>query len=259
MREASNTCVRYCSAWTERDRDGEHLFAQLELCDDTLASMQEQAITLAQTAGEPEDVGAQRKADDARFGERKIARVLRQMAAALACAHARNVAHLDVKPDNILVKNSCTSSATGAARGARGASVTRVSVQTESLAVDRRRCQWRIADARYLAPELLRGEVQVGGPSIHPGVGGSGRARAPAARSGSGDGPDSPTVDDRCAAAPGPSGRRAIPGSIEPTRPPRRTDRPDRAIFMVDPHSRRRGARPRRDEVPVARQGKYPR
>ena len=62
--------VRYYGAWTERDRDGEHLFMQLELCDDTLASMQERAIELAQTAREnPDDVGAQRKADDARFGE----------------------------------------------------------------------------------------------------------------------------------------------------------------------------------------------
>ena len=43
--------VRYYGARTERDRDGEHLFMQLELCDDTLASMQERAITLAQPHG----------------------------------------------------------------------------------------------------------------------------------------------------------------------------------------------------------------
>lgn len=183
--------VRYYGAWTERDRDGEHLFMQLELCDGTLASARERAIELANAARDvPDDAGARRRAADARFGEWKIARVLRQIAAALACAHARNVAHLDVKPDNILVKDGVyklgdwgrAAPADGVGNQSFGASGGRsASVSVED------------GDARYLAPELLRGEVRVEG-SIHPSRGGLGAGEG--AGGGSGLEPDSPTVDD---------------------------------------------------------------
>jgi len=191
--------VRYYGAWTERDRDGEHLFMQLELCDDTLASMQERAIELRALSSEnPDDVGAQRRADDAGFGERKIARVLRQMAAALACAHARNVAHLDVKPDNILVKNGVyklgdwgrAAPVDGVGNQSFGAHGTGKSGRSSTVSVED-------GDARYLAPELLRGEVRVEGSipglgfGVSVGVGGEG----PSGGGGSAE-PDSPTVDD---------------------------------------------------------------
>lgn len=209
--------VRYYGAWTERDRDGEHLFMQLELCDDTLAAAQERAITLAQTAREnPEDVGAQRKADDARFGERKIARVLRQMAAALACAHARAVAHLDVKPDNILVKNGVYK----LGDWGRAAPVDGVGYQSFGSNGESRGRSASVSvedgDARYLAPELLRGEVRVEG-SIHPSRGGRlGAGEGAGGGSGSTE-PDSPTGDDPMCSGPGPSFGSAQSGSIGPT------------------------------------------
>ena len=185
--------VRYYGAWTERDRDGEHLFMQLELCDGTLASAQERAIELANAARDvPDDVGAQRMADDARFGERKIARVLRQIAAALACAHARNVAHLDVKPDNILVKNGVYK----LGDWGRAAPVDGVGNQTFGTSGRSASVSVEDGDARYLAPELLRGEVRVEG-SIHPSSRGGLGAAGEGAGGGSGMGePDSPTVDD---------------------------------------------------------------
>ena len=54
---------------------------------------------------EPRGDGAKTKTKTKTFGQKEIEKVLRHVASALAFAHARNVAHLDVKPDNVLVRD----------------------------------------------------------------------------------------------------------------------------------------------------------
>ena len=195
--------VRYFGAWTERDRDGDHLFIQLELCDGNLSSMQHRACELLRAArDDPDDVAAQRRASDARFGEAKIAALLRQMAAALACAHSRNVAHLDVKPENILVKGGVYK------LGDWGRAAPVDGVGNQSFGANnsaRSAISAEEGDARYLAPELLRGEVRVKG-SIRGGAddgaprdGGYGQDNAME--------PESPTEDAMCS---GPFGSAGV-------------------------------------------------
>jgi len=77
--------VRYFSSWVE---DG-YLYIQTELCDCSLR-----------------DVLAKRSymnAGDARFAEKELTLVLRQVSSGLASLHSLGFAHLDIKPDNILI------------------------------------------------------------------------------------------------------------------------------------------------------------
>lgn len=73
--------VEYFGAWREPgEQGGEHLFIQLERCTSNLA--------VHATLGDA-------------LKEAELLEVLRHVCAALAHLHARGVAHMDVKPDNI--------------------------------------------------------------------------------------------------------------------------------------------------------------
>ena len=93
--------VRYFGAWMEYD----HLYIQLELCETSLGGIVQQSMQSGGSQGVPGGGLGSQGADRrfTAFGEREVTEVLRHVGAALACAHERNVAHLDVKPDNILV------------------------------------------------------------------------------------------------------------------------------------------------------------
>ena len=118
---------RYFGAWMEHD----HLYVQLELCDGTLADQFTASMRKAardrerdersggadsqSNASMPDALDDPEDADAFVFGEREILVVMRHVALALSAAHARGVAHLDVKPDNILTPATRTNSQTGAA------------------------------------------------------------------------------------------------------------------------------------------------
>ena len=72
--------VRYHTSWMEYD----HLYIQMELCEGSLSRF------IDSPSGE-------------RMDERGMLSVLRDVSAALACAHDRGVAHMDIKPDNIFI------------------------------------------------------------------------------------------------------------------------------------------------------------
>ena len=99
---------------------------------------------------------------------------MRDAAEALAFMHARRIAHLDVKPDNILVLRGVYKLADwgraapidgvgNVSFAGRGGAPSMISVED--------------GDARYLAPELLRGEFHAGGgvSSVRGSGGGGGR------------------------------------------------------------------------------------
>nr|GMD23583.1 wee1-like protein kinase [Ipomoea batatas] len=70
--------VGYYTSWFENDK----LYIQMELCDHSLSVQRTKLFT-----------------------EGEILEILYQIAKALQCVHERGIAHLDVKPDNIYVKN----------------------------------------------------------------------------------------------------------------------------------------------------------
>ena len=149
--------VRYFGAWMEYD----HLYIQLELCESSLSSLQEKSITaMAEEAGKS---GGDWGGDAAPFfGEKEVAKVLRHVGAALECAHARNIAHLDVKPDNILVLRGVYKLADWG-RAVPTDGIGNVSFAPTDGRGMRRTVSVEEGDARYLAPELLRGEFHAGG------------------------------------------------------------------------------------------------
>jgi wee1-like protein kinase len=142
--------VRYFGCWMEYD----HLYIQLELCDTTLSA----AFAACVESRARESMDAETSAGGAkRFGQKEIEKVLRHVASALAFAHARNVAHLDVKPDNVLVRDGVYK----LADWGRAAPVDGVGYVGDSLK-ERPKSPKPVSveegDSRYLAPELLRGE-----------------------------------------------------------------------------------------------------
>ena len=160
--------VRYFGCWMEYD----HLYIQLELCDTTLsaafaacvASRARESMDAETSAGDvPEeprgDGGAKTKTKT--FGQKEIEKVLRHVASALAFAHARNVAHLDVKPDNVLVRDGVYKLAdwgraapvdgVGYVGEPSGAGAKKQRLVSKPVSVEE-------GDSRYLAPELLRGD-----------------------------------------------------------------------------------------------------
>ena len=111
--------VRYHSAWWEND----HLYIHMELCDGSASKM------VDSQSGE-------------RMSEAQVMRCLRDVASALAFAHDRGMAHMDIKPDNIFI------SKTGFKLGDWGRAAPLNGERREAVAVDE-------GDARYLPPELL--------------------------------------------------------------------------------------------------------
>lgn len=81
--------VRYHTAWIEKEAglDGEHLYIQLEACDTSLGNLR----------------ALNNPSKDAELVE-----LLHQIALALQHMHARNMAHMDVKPDNIYILDETT-------------------------------------------------------------------------------------------------------------------------------------------------------
>jgi len=80
--------VRYHHSWVEGDGcdDPKRLYIQMELCDHTLVQEIEQG-RLAQENGD------------------RLFKLLREMCLALNAIHTNNLVHLDVKPDNIFIKD----------------------------------------------------------------------------------------------------------------------------------------------------------
>lgn len=129
--EACPNIVRYFSSWVEDGR----LHIQTELCECSLR-----------------DLLAQRRRthpSDPRFNEQDLVQVLRDVANGLAVLHARNFVHLDIKPDNILLSRGapgCYKIADlGLAAAAIGSGCDDISE----------------GDCRYLAKEVLRGDLSV--------------------------------------------------------------------------------------------------
>ena len=196
--------VRYFGAWMEYD----HLYVQLELCDGTLADQFTASMRKAardrerdersggadsqSNASMPDALDDPEDADAFVFGEREILVVMRHVALALSAAHARGVAHLDVKPDNILTLRETYKLADwGRAAPVDGVgNVTHAGPGRASVSVEE-------GDARYLAPELLRGEFHAGGgvSAVRGGASGAADSPGPSAGSGPGPGPSAMAMD----------------------------------------------------------------
>jgi len=84
-----STCpyiVRYFSSWIEDER----LMIQTELCD---GSLKDEKVALQSSCPE-----------DPRMGDLELSSVIRDVCTGLEVLHRKNLVHLDVKPENILVK-----------------------------------------------------------------------------------------------------------------------------------------------------------
>ena len=120
--------VRYFSSWAH----GDTVHMQMELCDGTVADLAADHTAASATgAGLPVAT---------------VRAILRDMLAALTACHAAGVAHLDVKPDNMLHKDGVYK----LADFGRAAMVDDVCPEE--------------GDGRYMAPELLREDAGVEAP-----------------------------------------------------------------------------------------------
>ncbi|KAI8472258.1 MAG: kinase-like protein [Monoraphidium minutum] len=115
--------VQFYDTWAEPDMQGDHMYLQLELAQESLGSM-------ASTTKDP-------------WRELELVGLMKQMASALAHIHAKGVVHLDVKPDNIYsgLDGTYKLGDFGMATLKHG--------------------HWRVeeGDARYLSGELLQGRT----------------------------------------------------------------------------------------------------
>lgn len=118
--------VQYHTAWIEKNvgEEGEHLYIQLEACDTSLGNL---------------------KFLKTHMKEADLVELLRQMALALQHMHAKNMAHMDVKPDNIYVLDE-----TNYKLGDFGLAASSCSSKHGS---------YEEGDARYIPSEVLQGTV----------------------------------------------------------------------------------------------------
>lgn len=128
--------VRYFASWVEDER----LFIQTELCE---GSLKDCMLELRQT-----------RPHDPRLSQEQLSLVIRDVCSGLAVLHAKNMVHLDVKPENILVKHLVATSSPNC-----GASkIHKIADLGLATAAMGSGCdEINEGDSRYLARELLQG------------------------------------------------------------------------------------------------------
>lgn len=139
--------VRYFSSWVEDER----LFIQTELCD---CSLKDSMVELRRT-----------KPHDPRVRQEQLSLVIRDVCSGLAVLHGKNLVHLDVKPENILVKGLVSpGSASGnpqAAPSSAGPPPSKIhkiaDLGLATAALGSGCDEINEGDSRYLAREVLQG------------------------------------------------------------------------------------------------------
>ena len=89
--------VRYCQAWIQEG----HLYIQMELCTSTLQAELEVSSSVASASDTKVEIPAKRKP----MSSGRRYKLLREILLALEFIHKNNMCHLDIKPDNIFIKN----------------------------------------------------------------------------------------------------------------------------------------------------------
>ena len=89
--------VRYCQAWIQEG----HLYIQMELCTSTLQAELEVLSPVASACDMELEIPAKRKP----MSSGRRYKLLREILLALEFIHKNNMCHLDIKPDNIFIKN----------------------------------------------------------------------------------------------------------------------------------------------------------
>jgi len=130
--------VGYFGAWIEDDR----LFIQTELCDE---SLKDSMISLRKS-----------RPHDPRLSSKELAGVLRDVSKGLCVLHAKNLVHLDIKPENVLVKRLTPSPSRDSATSSRVYKIADLGLATAAMNSN---CdEISEGDSRYLARELLQGD-----------------------------------------------------------------------------------------------------
>lgn len=93
--------VRYHQAWMEEGNT--RLYIQTELCELTL--LEEVRIEWASLSASTQSTVVRRKSSDGILGEKRRYKLLREMLLALDLVHKSGLIHLDIKPENIFIKN----------------------------------------------------------------------------------------------------------------------------------------------------------
>mmetsp|Transcript_115064 Transcript_115064/g.229123 ORF Transcript_115064/g.229123 Transcript_115064/m.229123 type:complete len:531 (-) Transcript_115064:34-1626(-) len=130
--------VRYFSSWIEEGR----LFIQTELCE---GSLKDGLVSLRK-----------RRPDDPRMDEKELAAVIRDVCMGLGVLHGKNLVHLDVKPENILVKRVLPTPSRQRGQS-RIHKIADLGLATAAIGSG---CdEISEGDSRYLAREVLQGQI----------------------------------------------------------------------------------------------------
>jgi len=131
--------VRYFSSWIEEGR----LFIQTELCE---GSLKEGLVNLRKT-----------RPDDPRMDEKELAAVIRDVCMGLGVLHGKNLVHLDVKPENVLVKRVLPTPSRQRAGQSKIHKIADLGLATAAMGAG---CdEISEGDSRYLAREVLQGQI----------------------------------------------------------------------------------------------------